>query len=86
LGAACKGKKKEKISNMHNFGGQKSSKRENYIEVRLQETELWISGLCPSSGILNNRKHILTETGSVSFLRWGGGRHPLYWVPYKELT
>jgi hypothetical protein len=28
----------------------------------------WVSGLCPSSGILNARKHI-SETGSVSVLR-----------------
>jgi hypothetical protein len=28
----------------------------------------WVSGLCPSSGILNTRKHV-SETGSVSVLR-----------------
>jgi hypothetical protein len=30
-------------------------------------------GLCPSSGILNTRKHIVSEIGSVSVLRWGEG-------------
>jgi hypothetical protein len=28
-----------------------------------------VSGLCPSSGILNNRKHSSSETVSVSVLR-----------------
>jgi hypothetical protein len=30
----------------------------------------WIFGLCPSSGILETRKHNVSETGSVSVLRW----------------
>jgi hypothetical protein len=29
----------------------------------------WVSGLCISSGILNIRKHNVSETGSVSVLR-----------------
>jgi hypothetical protein len=29
----------------------------------------WVSGLCPSPGILDTRKHNLSETGSVSVLR-----------------
>jgi hypothetical protein len=33
----------------------------------------WVLGLFPSSGILQNRKHDVSETGSVSVLRWGGG-------------
>jgi hypothetical protein len=32
----------------------------------------WVSGLFPSSGILENRKHKVPETWSVSVLRWGG--------------
>jgi hypothetical protein len=32
----------------------------------------WVSGLCPSSRILNTRKHNVSETGSVSVLRWRG--------------
>jgi hypothetical protein len=31
----------------------------------------WIFGLCPSSGILETRKHV-SETGSVSAFRWDG--------------
>jgi hypothetical protein len=31
----------------------------------------WVSELCPLSGILNTR-NIVSETGSVSVLRWGG--------------
>jgi hypothetical protein len=33
----------------------------------------WVSGLCPSTGILNTRKHNVTETASVSVLRWREG-------------
>jgi hypothetical protein len=29
----------------------------------------WVSGLCLSSGIINNRKHDVSETGSLSVLR-----------------
>jgi hypothetical protein len=41
--------------------------------------------LCPSSGIIKARKHNVSETESVSVVRWGG-RHILCWVPQKELT
>jgi hypothetical protein len=30
----------------------------------------WVSGLCPSSGILNTRERNVSETGSISILRW----------------
>jgi hypothetical protein len=33
----------------------------------------WVSGLCPSPGILNNRKRDILETGSVSVLMGGEG-------------
>jgi hypothetical protein len=29
----------------------------------------WVSGLCPSSGILNTRKHNISETESLSVVR-----------------
>jgi hypothetical protein len=29
----------------------------------------WVSGLCPSSGILNTGKHNVSETESISVLR-----------------
>jgi hypothetical protein len=32
----------------------------------------WGFGFLPSSSILENRKHDVSETGSVSILRWGG--------------
>jgi hypothetical protein len=39
---------------------------------------------CPSSGILNTRGHNVSETGSVSILRWEG-RHLLYfWVSHHS--
>jgi hypothetical protein len=37
--------------------------------------------LCPSSPILETRRHKVSETRSVSVLRWGGGRHLLCWAP-----
>jgi hypothetical protein len=45
----------------------------------------WVSGLCPSSGILNTGKHNVSATGSVSVLRLEGGGLPLCWVRWKEL-
>jgi hypothetical protein len=33
----------------------------------------WVSGLCPSSEILNIRKHNVSETGSVPVLMLGEG-------------
>jgi hypothetical protein len=36
----------------------------------------WVFGLFPSSGILGTRKHDISETGSVSILRCGGGKTP----------
>jgi hypothetical protein len=33
----------------------------------------WVSGICASSGILNNRKHDVLETASVAALRRGEG-------------
>jgi hypothetical protein len=32
----------------------------------------WAFGLCPPSSITETRKHNVSETSSVSFLRWGG--------------
>jgi hypothetical protein len=40
------------------------------------EINYWGIGLFPSSGILGNRKHDVSETGSVSVLRCGGGETP----------
>jgi hypothetical protein len=43
------------------------------IKVKLQTNNrsqnYWGFGLCPSSGILETRKHNVSETGSVSVLR-----------------
>jgi hypothetical protein len=35
--------------------------------------DYWVSGLCPSPGILNTRKHKVSEIGSVFVLRGGEG-------------
>jgi hypothetical protein len=40
----------------------------------------WDFGHCPSSGVPETRKHSVSETGSVSVLRWVGERHLLCWV------
>jgi hypothetical protein len=32
----------------------------------------WVFGLCPSSGILETRKHNISESRSVSVHRWEG--------------
>jgi hypothetical protein len=40
----------------------------------------WVFGRCPSSGILKIREHNISETGSVSVLRWGGGGEDTYSV------
>jgi hypothetical protein len=45
----------------------------------------WVFGLFQSSGILVNRKYDVSETGSVSVLRWRGRKHLLSWVTWKEL-
>jgi hypothetical protein len=39
--------------------------------LNMSTVEFWISGLCPSSGILNTRKHKDSKTGSASVLRQG---------------
>jgi hypothetical protein len=43
------------------------------------KSELLLSGLCPSSGILKTEEPNVSETGSVSGLRWRGGRYLLCW-------
>jgi hypothetical protein len=42
-----------------------------YIRQAYNLQNYWVFGFFPSSGILENGKHI-SETGSVSVLRWGG--------------
>jgi hypothetical protein len=36
---------------------------------RLHMQNYWVSGLCPSFGILTNRKHSVSESGYVSVFR-----------------
>jgi hypothetical protein len=45
----------------------------------------WVSGLCPSPGSLNTRKHNVSETGSVFIFRWGG-ETPTQLVPLERAT
>jgi hypothetical protein len=40
--------------------------------------DYWVYGLYPSSGVLKNTtKHKVSETGSLTVLKYVGGRHPL---------
>jgi hypothetical protein len=39
------------------------------IHVYSNTPNYWVSGLCPSSGILNTKKQNVSETRSVSVLR-----------------
>jgi hypothetical protein len=43
---------------------------QHIAERKLQN--YWVFGLFPSSGILETRKHDISETGSPSVLSWGG--------------
>jgi hypothetical protein len=69
-------------TNMNNFSGCFALP---VSKLRIMSQNYWVSGLCPSSGILNTRKHDVSETGSFSVLRQRE-RHLLSWVPQKELT
>jgi hypothetical protein len=55
------------------FGPCKVVIRKTIRAIQLAETQnYWVFGLCQSSSILDARKHNVSETGSVSVLRWGG--------------
>jgi hypothetical protein len=41
-----------------------------YITIKNMIQNFWVFRLFPSSGILENRKHDVSETGFVSVLRW----------------
>jgi hypothetical protein len=43
----------------------------------------WVFGLFPSSDILVTRKHNVSETGSVSVLRWRGEKIPIHLGPLE---
>jgi hypothetical protein len=43
----------------------------------------WVFGLCPSSGILENREHEVSDTGTVSVLK-RGGKTPTQLVPLEK--
>jgi hypothetical protein len=47
----------------------------------LRVTRFWTSSIVSYS-----KEQNVAETGSVSVLKWGGGRHLLCWVLQKELT
>jgi hypothetical protein len=44
-----------------------------FVQPLHMSQRYWVFGLCPSSGFFlnNNEKHNISETGSVSVLRWG---------------
>jgi hypothetical protein len=44
----------------------------------------WVFGFCPPSGILEARKHNVSETESGSILRWGGAEAPILLGPLER--
>jgi hypothetical protein len=44
---------------------------EQYAKENFSTQNYWVFGLYPSSNILETRKHNVSETGSISVLRWG---------------
>jgi hypothetical protein len=43
--------------------------RSGFCDLSYNLEKYWVFGLFPSSGILENRKHDVSEIGSVSILR-----------------
>jgi hypothetical protein len=44
----------------------------------------WVFGLYPSLGIPETRKHDISETGSISILRWRGEKTPTQLGPLER--
>jgi hypothetical protein len=53
----------------------------HYMDKGYNYNNYWVFGLCPSSGIQKTREHKVSETGSVSVLRWGRGETPTLFGP-----
>jgi hypothetical protein len=53
--------------------------------LKLLFLNYWVIRLCPSSGILETRKHRVTETGYLSILRWEWKTRTLL-VPWERDT
>jgi hypothetical protein len=69
-------------ANADHHGGEPATNRLSYGTAMVYNTpNYWVFGFSPSFGILETRKHNVSETGSVSILRWDEGRHLLRWVP-----
>jgi hypothetical protein len=56
----------------------------NILDIRYPTQNFWVFGLFSSSGILENRKHDVSKTGSVSILRWGGEKSPTQLGPVER--
>jgi hypothetical protein len=58
-----------------NYEGQASHYNRRKLSAHLELgiiakiKDHWVSGLCPSIGILNTRKHNVSETGPLSVLK-----------------
>jgi hypothetical protein len=67
--------------------GKYSCRFEWVLTTEYNILNYWGFGLCPSSGILETREHKVSETGSVSILRWRGEAHTCaLWGPLKRAT
>jgi hypothetical protein len=57
---------------MHDFFSSDYNSVSSKFKQLNKTQNYWVSGLHPSSRSLNTRKNNISETGSVSILRWGG--------------
>jgi hypothetical protein len=57
----------------HQFENKLNLRYYRVLTMVYNTQRYWVFGLCPSSGFFlnNNEKHKVSETGSVSVLRWG---------------
>jgi hypothetical protein len=79
-------------SDLHTFSRQRAVRRKAFSRTCFNTQNYWVFGLCPSSGILETRKHNVSRTGYVSVLRWEGedpysvGSRRVIEVSYNRLT
>jgi hypothetical protein len=49
----------------------RANRKNNLKQTKGNNQNYWVFGFCPSSGIIQTREPNVSETGSVSVLRWG---------------
>jgi hypothetical protein len=66
----CKPVARQRLQNKQLDNGRYKAKVRK--QQQRNDHNYWVFGLFPSSGILSDRKQEVSETGSVSVLRYGG--------------